>query len=186
MIVLWRQLETISQKNKELSPESISLLQELREQTKNVIQSVRHLSQDLRPATLDRLGLLPALDHLASEITGYSAMTTRVRVVGKEVRLTEEVGLMLFRIAQEATRNALRHSQATQAEIVVEFNEQKIRMSINDNGRGFYLPSNISDLSQKGKLGLVGMQERARLIGGQLAIVSEPEKGTSISVEVPI
>jgi two-component system, NarL family, sensor histidine kinase DegS len=186
LIVLWRQLETISQKNKELSPESITLLQELREQTKNVIQSVRRLSQDLRPATLDRLGLLPALDHLAGEISGYSPITTTVRVLGKEKRLTEEVGLMLFRITQEAMRNALRHSQANQAEIIVEFKENKINVSIRDNGKGFCLPPDIRNLSQKGKLGLVGMQERARLIGGQLSIISEPEKGTTISVEVPV
>jgi PAS domain S-box-containing protein len=186
LIVLWRQLETISQKNKELSPESITLLQELREQTKNVIQSVRRLSQDLRPATLDRLGLLPALDHLAGEINGYSPITTTVRVLGKEKRLTEEVGLMLFRITQEAMRNALRHSQANQAEIIVEFKENKINVSIRDNGKGFCLPPDVRNLSQKGKLGLVGMQERARLIGGQLSIISEPEKGTTISVEVPV
>jgi PAS domain S-box-containing protein len=186
LIVLWRQLETLSQKNKELSPESVNLLQELREQTKNVIQSVRRLSQDLRPATLDHLGLLPALDHLASEISGYSAITAKVRVLGREVGLTEEVKLMLFRITQEALRNTLRHSNASQVEILVEFNADKVNVAINDNGKGFYLPPDIRDLSQKGKLGLAGMQERARLIDGQLNIISEPGKGTCVSVEVPV
>jgi two-component system sensor histidine kinase DegS len=186
LIVLWRELETLSQRNRELSPESINLLQELREQTKNVIQSVRRLSQDLRPATLDRLGLLAALEHLASEMSGYSGIATRVSVLGAERQLTEEVKLMLFRIAQEALRNVLRHSQATQADIVVDFSSSKVILSIKDNGKGFYLPPDIRNLSQKGKLGLAGMQERARLIGGQLSISSQPEKGTRVAVEISV
>ncbi|MFH1030963.1 MAG: ATP-binding protein [Chloroflexota bacterium] len=82
-------------------------------------------------------------------------------------------------------RNAWRHAEAAQAEVVVEFNEGKVRIIISDDGKGFSLPKTIGDLARYGKLGLAGMQERAQLIGGTLAVESQPGKGTTITVEVP-
>ncbi len=78
-----------------------------------------------------------------------------------------------------------RHSQATQAEIEVEFSDKKTRITIRDNGKGFDLPKTIGDLAREGKLGLTGMQERAGLIGGTLLAHSEPGKGSAITVEIP-
>ena len=92
---------------------------------------------------------------------------------------------MLFRITQEALRNVWRHSQATKAEITVEFDESKTRITVSDNGKGFRPPRKIGDLARDGKLGLAGMQERARLIGGTLTVQSQPGKGSSITVELP-
>lgn len=85
------------------------------------ISQLRRLSQDLRPAALDRLGLLSALEWLASDVSEYSGIEIKVNVLGNERRLPEEVELVLFRITQEALRNVWRHSQATRAEITVEF-----------------------------------------------------------------
>jgi two-component system sensor histidine kinase DegS len=138
----------------------------------------------LRPVTLDRLGLLPALEHLASENTRYSGIATKVNVLGTERRLPEEMELVLFRITQEAIRNVARHSRANKSEITLDFSEQKVRVSISDDGKGFYLPERINDLSKDGKLGLLGMQERARLINGYLSIKSELGKGTNVTVDV--
>lgn len=183
LVVLSRQLDVLATKGKELSAENSLLLKELRQETKNIIQSLRNLSQDLRPATLDRLGLLPALENLTSEITKYSGIYMKVSVLGTERRLTEEVELALFRITQEALRNVARHSKANKSEIILEFGEQKVSVSVRDNGQGFYIPEKINDLSKDGKLGLIGMQERARLINGHLSIQSEPGKGTHVTVE---
>jgi len=149
------------------------------------MQGVRRLSQDLRPAALDRLGLLSALEWLASDITEYSGIEIKVNVVNSERRLPEEVELVLFRITQEALRNVWRHSQATRAEIAVEFDESKTKVTISDNGKGFNLPETIGDLARDGKLGLAGMQERARLLGGSLTVQSEPGRGSTITVELP-
>jgi two-component system, NarL family, sensor histidine kinase DegS len=185
LIVLSRQLENLDSKNKELSMDSKQLLTDIRQQTKVIIQSLRHISQDLRPAALDRLGLLPALGHLASEMTKRSGITTVVNVEGVERRLTEETELTLFRITQEALTNVWKHSSATNARITLEFGENGLKMTIRDDGKGFLTTEMRNSLAKEGKLGLVGMQERAKLINGLLFLQSEPGKGTCISIEVP-
>jgi two-component system sensor histidine kinase DegS len=184
LVVLSRQLDALSS-DKGLSEENRLRLEELWQKTDDILKGVRRLSQDLRPAALDRLGLLPALEWLASNVTEYSGIPTKVNVVGEESRLPEEVTIALFRITQEALRNVWRHSGATSAEITVEFDESKTRITVSDNGKGFQLPENIGDLAKDGKLGLAGMQERAQLVGGTLTVQSQPDKGTSITVELP-
>jgi PAS domain S-box-containing protein len=186
LVVLSRQLDILASSDKGLPEDDRLRLEELIQQSNKIMQGVRRLSQDLRPAALDRLGLLSALEWLAADVTEYSGISTKVNVLGNEHRLSEEVELVLFRITQEALRNVWRHSQATEAEIIVEFDESKIRVSISDNGRGFSLPKTITDLARDGKLGLAGMQERAQLIGGTLTVKSEPGRGSIISVELPI
>jgi two-component system sensor histidine kinase DegS len=160
-------------------------LEKLWQKTDEILKGVRRLSQDLRPAALDRLGLLPALEWLASNVTEYSGIATEVKVVGEERRLSEETAIALFRITQEALRNVWRHSGATSAEIIVEFDESKTKVTISDNGKGFELPDKPGDMAKSGKLGLTGMQERAQLVGGTLNVQSQPDKGTSITVEIP-
>ncbi len=185
LVALSRQLDVLASRGKELSPENSLLLKELRQQTNQTMQRVRRFSQDLRPVALDRLGLLPALEWLTSDVKRYSGITTRLDVIGTERRLPEEAEVALFRIAQEALRNVWRHSQATKAEITIEFDQNRIKMSVSDNGKGFSVPKAIGDLARDGRLGLAGMQERARLLGGALVVQSEPGRGCSITVEIP-
>ena len=186
LVVLSRQLDALASGDKGLSEEKRLRLEELWKQTDNILRGVRRLSQDLRPAALDRLGLLPAVEWLASEVKEYSGISTKVNVVGEGRRLPEEVEIALFRISQEALRNVWRHSGATSAEITIEFDENKVRITVSDNGKGFELPENVGDLAKNGKLGLAGMQERAQLIGGVLTVKSETGKGSSITVEMPV
>lgn len=185
LVVLSRQLDILASSGKGLSEDNRLYLEELRQQTNNIMQGVRRLSQDLRPAALDRLGLLAALEWLASDVAEYSGIATKVNALGNERRLPEEIELVLFRIVQEALRNVWRHSEATKAEITIEFNEDKTRILVSDNGKGFNPPQMIGDLAKEGRLGLAGMQERAQLIGGKLTVQSEPGKGTTIAIEIP-
>jgi PAS domain S-box-containing protein len=185
LVALSRQLDALATGGKGLPEEARQRLEELWQQTDNILQGVRRLSQDLRPAALDRLGLLPAVEWLASEVTKYSSVVTKVEVIGKEHRLPEEVAIALFRIIQEALRNIWRHSGATGAGITVEFTDKRTKVTITDNGKGFKLPDKVGDLAKHGKLGLAGMQERAQLVGGTLKVQSEPGKGTTITVEAP-
>jgi len=185
LVVLSRQLDTLASSGKGLSEDSHPHLEELRQQANNIMQGVRRLSQDLRPAALDRLGLVSALEWLASDVAEYSGIATKVNALGTERRLPEEVELVLFRITQEALRNVWRHSQATKAEITVEFDQNKTRITVSDNGKGFNLPKTIGDLARDGKLGLVGMQERTQLLGGTLTVQSQPGKGSSMTAELP-
>ena len=128
---------------------------------------------------------MPALEWLASDVAKYSKVNTKVNVIGKERRLLEEAGLVLFRITQEAMRNVWRHAQATEAEITVEFKKNGVKITVTDNGQGFTLPPIIDELARDGKLGLAGMQERAQLLGGSIAVQSEPRKGASVTADIP-
>ncbi|MCJ7828318.1 MAG: PAS domain S-box protein, partial [Dehalococcoidia bacterium] len=185
LVVLARQLDDIASGGKGLSEYKKIQLDILRERINNVMADVRRLSQDLRPPALDRLGLLPALEWLASDIGKRSGMNIEVTVKGVSRRFSPEVELVLFRVAQEALRNTLRHSQATSAEVAVEFGEKLIRIIVKDNGQGFYLPETTGDLVKRGRLGLAGMQERIKLVGGSLKISSKPGKGTIVTIEAP-
>jgi len=184
LVVLSRQLDALVSSSEGLPEDKKVRLEELWQQTNDIMKGLRRLSQDLRPEALDRLGLLPALEWLASDVAEYSGLVINVSVVGTTHRFAEEVELVLFRIVQEALRNVWRHAQATKADITVEFDEDKTRVTITDNGKGFSLPQTAGDLAKDGKLGLAGMQERARLIGASLMVESEPSKGTSVIVDV--
>jgi signal transduction histidine kinase len=185
LVVLARQLDDIILVSGDLPFDKRRLLENLRKQTNDIMADVRRLSQDLRPSALDRLGLVPALEWLASDIQKRSGIDIKVETHGISRRFSPEVELVLFRIAQEALRNAWRHSRATGAEVTVEFGERKIRITVNDNGKGFDLPDATGDLVKQGRLGLAGMQERIQLVGGSLRIESKPGKGTTVVIEAP-
>jgi len=185
LVVLSRQLDALATDDQVLSRENRDLLEDIWHRTESILQGLRRLSQDLRPAALDRLGLLPAVEMLASDVTRYSNIVTHVALQGKEHRLREEVAIALFRITQEALRNVWRHSGATRADIIIDFTDGPTRITVSDNGRGFLVPEKMSDLARQDKLGLAGMYERAQLIGGTLTVQSQLDKGTKIIVEAP-
>ncbi len=184
LIAISRQLEKITS-SEALWEESLEVVRGLKKQIENAVQEMRRFSHDLRPSVLDDLGLLPALELLADDLE-KQGITTKFRVRGQARRLSPEAEVMLFRIAQEATRNIWRHSEATMAELTIEFVDSLLRMTISDNGKGFLLPQRLGDQASMGKLGLAGMQERARLLGATLKIDSAPRKGTTIVVEARI
>ncbi len=185
LIALSRQLDALST-SKDIPEQGREKFEELWNQTDSIVKGLRRLAQDLRPAAIDRLGLLPAIRSLAEESEKFSGIKTRVNVIGKEHRLPEDGAVALYRIIQEALRNVWKHSNATRAGIIVEFHDKKIRFTICDNGKGFNLPDQVTDLAKLGKLGLAGMQERVQLLGGAMSVQSQPGKGTTISVEAPI
>jgi len=157
-------------------------LYELSEQT---YHGVRHYAQALRPRILDDLGLVSALRWLAEEIGRFSGVDIEVNS-GDLPQLSPETQLVLFRIAQEALNNVHRHSGASKASIALECLESEITVRIVDNGKGFKPPRQLSDFARRGRLGLTGMTERARLIGGEVEVSSEEGKGTTIVVRAPI
>jgi two-component system sensor histidine kinase DegS len=186
LYALNREVDNFLRSNLNSPAGNAEFLRDLNKEIKQVLQEVRRFGQDLRPPMLDDLGLLATLRWLVSELKEQFGIEADVTVSGNERRFPEETELTIFRIVQEALRNIWRHSQATSAEVIVEFDESTTRITIKDNGEGFVLPHSIGDIARDGKLGLAGMQERARLLGGELKIESEPGKGTSITVEVPI
>ena len=184
LVITSRQLDALASNDKNLPEDARLRLEELRQQVNKITQELRRLIQGLRPAVLDRLGLIPALEWLAADVSEYSGISTKVNIIGKERRVAEDTELVLFRITQEALRNVCRHSKATEAEIIVEFEPNRIKITISDNGQGFIVPQRIGDFARSGKLGLSGIQERARLIGGSVSVQSEPGKGSAVTIEV--
>jgi PAS domain S-box-containing protein len=186
LVVLTRQLDDIISVSSDLAFDKRRLLESLRKQADDIMADVRRLSQDLRPPALDRLGLVPALEWLASDIGKHSGINVDVRINGVSRRFSSEVELVLFRVAQEALRNAWRHAQAARVDVTVEFGDRKARITVKDNGKGFDLPETTGDLVKQGRLGLAGMEERIQLVGGNLRIESRPGEGTMVVVEAPV
>jgi len=167
------------------------LPQELRDDFENLYelsqqayQSIRRYAQALRPRILDDLGLVPAVKWLAQELTNLAGIQVRVKT-DIIPALPPETQLVLFRIAQEALNNIHRHSEASEANITVEYQEDEVKVTISDNGKGFELPKELSDFAGQGKLGLTGMAERVQLVGGEIEITSQIGKGTKIIVKAP-
>jgi PAS domain S-box-containing protein len=161
--------------------DEIEKLYELSQQT---YQGLKRYAQALRPRILDDLGLVPAIKWLAQELANLAGIKVQVKT-GTIPPLPPETQLVLFRVVQEALNNIHKHSEASEANIMVEHQEDEVRMTISDNGKGFELPQPLSDFAGQGKLGLTGMAERVQLIGGDLAITSEIGKGTEIVVKAP-
>lgn len=160
-------------------------LERLRDRTDEILHGVRRFSQDLRPPVIDALGLADGLQWLIDDLKNQSPIDASLQIVGPEHRFSPDSELALFRIAQEALTNVRKHSSATQVTTLLEFSGSRVRITITDNGIAFDT-SNAEGarLAASGKLGLVGMQERARLLGASLAIDSEPGKGTTVTVEL--
>jgi len=186
LIALLHQVEGLLRDKEKLPPSEAKALRKVYEQIKGVLQGVRYFGRDLRPSILDDLGLRAALEWLVEQLQAEHNVECDFRVLGEERRLSAEAEVMIFRIVQEAIRNIGKHSRASKAEITVKFEPRETAITVADNGVGFQLSESVGDLTRAGKLGLAGMQERARLLGGSLSVQSEPGKGTTIVVKVPV
>jgi len=168
------------------NPQLKRYLEKLRNQAVDALEAVRRCAHDLRPRIIDDLGLVAALEWLTDDLAEHREIYAHAEITGEERVLPAEVQLLLFRIAQEALNNVRKHAQASSAILKLEFSDDNLTLMVSDNGRGFEVPKMIGDLAGLGKLGLAGMQERARLISGRLEIESERGKGTVVTVKVPI
>jgi two-component system sensor histidine kinase DegS len=185
LVVLSRRLDGMDTFGEQLPEPAVQRLEELREFADAILQGVRRFSQDLRPPVLDDLGLLPALEWLTADVM-QDGIKAELKVLGDRRSLSPEVELVLFRVAQEALRNVRKHAQASKVLVKTEFGDAKVRITVRDDGTGFRLPKAMDSLAEVGKLGLIGMQERAELVGGTLKMHSELGKGTVIVAEVPV
>ena len=186
LIVISRRLGVLASLPEPLSEIALRHLQSLLDLVGDTLKSLRRFVQDLRPPTLDHLGLVATLEGLTDDLREKDGIDTRVDIVGKARRLKPEEELVLFRIAQETLSNVRRHSRASQVTVHMEFCPERVRMVVEDNGQGFNAPERIGDLVSTGRLGLIGMYERAHLLGGTLQVESEAGMGTSVVVDVPV
>lgn len=149
--------------------------------TESTIASVRRLASELRPAILDDLGLAEAIEWQAEQFQARSGIECRLHVEGTPVTLSPDRATAVFRIFQEALTNVLRHAQATRVDVRVSYDTDQFRLSVRDNGKGISEDAR----SHRQSLGLAGMHERARSIGGTLDISGRAGEGTLVMLEVP-
>ncbi|MCX6000675.1 MAG: PAS domain S-box protein [Chloroflexi bacterium] len=182
LAVLSLDIEGIIRAKGRVSRASVKGLQQIQQKVNHMAEELSRLSHALRPSVLDQLGLIPALKVLIDNLRRTSQIDASLDVVGRERRLSPEVEVGLFRMVQEALRNVRRHSEAARAVVRAEFGGDGVSVTVTDDGKGFQLPGRLGDFAGRGKLGLVGMQERVQLFGGVFSVHSEVGKGTTVSV----
>ncbi len=177
-------IEAISRSRKPLPRNVVEGMEQIRGNVTRIAEELSRLSRALRPSVLDQLGLVAAVELILGDLSRTGKISGRLEVTGQQRRLPAEVELGLFRITQEAVSNARKHSNASSVSVAVDFLPDGVSVAISDDGKGFVLPGSLSDLAAMGKLGLVGMQERAQLLDGEFTVQSAPGKGTVVKVSV--
>lgn len=180
LVLLWRQLDALEPLD---DPERESELRAAQRAVRETADELRRVSRDLRPSILDDLGLTPAL---RAEVTSFSQRTgiqARLLSMGSERRLGPERELALLRIAQEALRNVGQHAHARRAAVRLQFDPNRVRLSISDDGHGVE-ERRTTELAANGKLGMIGMREQARLIDAAITIGNGRHGGTVITVSI--
>jgi ligand-binding sensor domain-containing protein/signal transduction histidine kinase len=146
------------------------------------VKTVRKISTELRPAILDSMGLLAAIEWLAQEFQNHSGIACECYLTANEVNLERERATAVFRIVQESLTNVMRHAKATRVTITFEKEASHYLLEVKDNGRGVQ----PSDLRKRTSFGVLGMQERAHVFRGSLTLAGEPGKGTTVRVKIPL
>jgi two-component system, NarL family, sensor histidine kinase DegS len=156
-------------------------LNNLKTSAMGTFQKVRNFIFELRPMMLDDLGLVPTVRRYSDAFKEQAGLDINVTVTGSERRLQPYLEVMLFRAIQELLGNAARHSQASLVRILLDLGEDRVRVSVEDNGRGF----DSDSIEQSNSLGLKLIHERAEMLGGSFEVDSNIGKGTRISFAVP-
>jgi signal transduction histidine kinase len=160
-----------------------TLLEELRETEVAVVEDLRRIIGALRPAYLEDLGFIPALQMLVHSADALNRAQVAL-VVQNERRLSAETELAAYRIAQEALNNAGQHAAADHVTVTVRYCSEGVMLQIADDGKGFVPAERLDTYTQEGHFGLVGLQERARQLGGSLQIESSPGQGATIRAKL--
>lgn len=164
-------------------------IEELRGLIASAIDQVRRLALNLRPPTIDQLGLLPALRSLVSTFTESTGLHVTIELPREPITLGRERTLAVYRIIQEALTNAAKHAGAQNLTVVVRREGDSLVATIRDDGRGF-TPESFSGRHRQpmggAGVGLFGMEERARLAGGTLSLQSAPSRGASVTLRIPL
>jgi signal transduction histidine kinase len=186
LVALDQQVQLTQLVAKDALPKTAERLAELRQLTASLIEEVRRVIRALRPNYLEDLGLLPAIEMLTRDLQTTAEVQTAFSTGGQPRRLPPGQEIAIYRIVQEALNNAARYASARAVNVSAVFNPTEFILQVQDDGKGFTAPERVSDLVASGHYGLMGMQERAELIGARLTIQSAPDAGTTIELRLPL
>lgn len=147
-------------------------------------EDVRRISLDLRPGVLDSIGLVSALRLMLARLDEECKIKTKLTITGREKKLNPDIEINIYRIVQEALSNVRQHSNATEAVIDLKYAPEYVQIKVQDNGRGFSLNKVLRSAAVKDRMGIIGMQQRAKLINGVCDIKSSLDKGTCVLVNI--
>ncbi|RYL93685.1 sensor histidine kinase [Sporolactobacillus sp. THM19-2] len=157
-------------------------LNKYRSMVQGALAEVRRIIYDLRPMSLDDLGLVPTLKKYLHRLNGdFPSVAVSFKSIGDELRLQSRIESALFRLTQEAVQNACIHAKPNHVKIRLEYRKDQVIILVKDDGIGF-----DQTKKKEGSYGLIGMRERTELLNGELTIHSEPNHGTSVLVHIPI
>jgi signal transduction histidine kinase len=148
------------------------------------METLHGFARELRPAMLDELGLLPALRSYLRNFAERTGLRVSFAASPEAERLNDEQKTVVYRVAQESLTNVAKHAHASRVTVRLRRLSRGLQLEIKDNGRAFKVDEQLSRKGRK-RLGLLGMQERARLVNGRFAVKSRPGKGTAVSMEIP-
>lgn len=148
----------------------------------DIVLSVQKIAAELRPATLDNLGLISTLQHEAKQFESRTGISVRLQLPDQPLKLPNQIATTAYRIFQEVLTNIIRHAHATQVQITLTVSTTQLRLLVADNGVGV----SPEDLVAPKSLGLLGMTERAAMVNGKVRIQGAPERGTTVELEIPV
>ncbi len=149
------------------------------------VEAVHRFARELRPALLDDLGLMPALRSLIRGLPGRNGLEIQISAVGAIETIDTSRRTVLYRVAQEALTNVVRHAHARSATVRIDRSDTRVRLVVRDDGRSF-AADRVFALRSNHRLGLVGMRERVEMLSGTLVIASSPGSGTTVTATVPL
>ncbi|MHB1523071.1 MAG: sensor histidine kinase [Candidatus Dormibacteria bacterium] len=161
-------------------------IQTFKDLVRGVLEETRDLIFDLRPMTLDDLGVIPTLRRLVAEYKDREGMDARLSVIGAERRLPPETEGALFRIVKEALVNVRKHAHARTLEVLINLQANRVSAVVKDDGDGFDVAAVEQKLSREPHFGIISMRERADLEHGQLEVLSQVGRGTEVRVTLPV
>jgi len=164
------------------TPPILQQVRRLSEHIEEVGSELHRLSHELHPAWLEQLGLVASLRRICSELSDAGGISILLEIEEIPAVLTNEVALAVYRIAQEALHNIVKHSAAANATVRLEADRADIVLSVTDDGQGF---DPLAERTMKG-VGLISMRERVGQVAGQMTLTSKPNQGTRIQVRVPL
>jgi signal transduction histidine kinase len=166
--------------------DAVSQIAQAKELSTRLLAETRRLILGLRPTVLDDMGLLPAIRWYADSYLGDKGIEVTVEAAVPTERLPAHIEVALFRIVQEALANVAKHARAGHVDVRLTHDQSEIRVAVADDGRGFDVARAFGGSSPTESVGLLGMQERARLLGGRLEVLSHDGGGTVVRVEIPL
>jgi two-component system sensor histidine kinase UhpB len=171
------EIERSASRGGEVTPDRLAALAK---ELNSILDEIRRIARELRPEALDDLGLVNALIALSSRAARQGGIPIERRIASDLPRLSEELELVIYRVAQESLTNVLRHSEASRCLLELIGSTDGVVLTVSDDGKGIAGPTG------NGEIGIEGMRERALLVDGKLTVSSAPGAGTTVRLEAPL